>query len=73
MVVGSHWYRYADPPAAGGPEEESGNYGLVSVTDEPYEPLVSAVMRANQGLYTRLQTAGRRLSAAARRPPADGR
>jgi hypothetical protein len=73
MVVGYHWYQHADPPVAGGPEGECGNYGLVTVDDEPYEPLTSAVTRANQGLYTRLQAAGGRLSAAARRPLADGR
>jgi hypothetical protein len=73
MVVGYHWYQHADPPLAGGPEGECGNYGLVTVDDEPYEPLTSAVTRANQGLYTSLQAAGGGLSAAARRPPADGR
>jgi hypothetical protein len=73
MVVGYHWYQHADPPLAGDPEGECGNYGLVTADDEPYEPLTSAVTRANQGLYTGLQAAGEGLSAAARRLPADGR
>ncbi|MGW0662156.1 hypothetical protein [Streptodolium elevatio] len=51
-VVGHHWYRYADSPAGGRvlPDDgQNSNFGLVSVDDVPWEPLVSRIAATNAG------------------------
>lgn len=51
-VVGHHWYRYADSPPGGRAEPDDGqnsNFGLVSVDDVPWEPLVSRIAATNAG------------------------
>jgi agarase len=46
MVIGCHWDAYTD--ARG---EEGGNYGLVSLDDNPYPDLLAAITAANQAAY----------------------
>ncbi len=42
--VGAHWFEHADEPKEGrAGDGENGNYGLVTIEDEPYHEFVSAV------------------------------
>ncbi len=53
-IVGVHWYKHADEPVAGRFDGEDSNYGLVTVHDDPYWPLVEGVTRTNGNVYDRL-------------------
>jgi hypothetical protein len=49
-VVGAHWFRYADEPTNGRlGDGEDFDFGLVDIDNRPYEKLVKAMNRANQG------------------------
>ncbi|MHA3771728.1 agarase [Verrucomicrobiota bacterium sgz303538] len=48
QVVGYHWFRWVDLPKEGRFDGENSNYGIVNVQDEPYEPLVQAMTKANK-------------------------
>ena len=50
-VVGYHWFQYVDQPAEGRLDGQDGNYGLVTIRDEPYHPLVEAFSRVNREAY----------------------
>ena len=44
--VGAHWFEHADEPKEGrAGDGENGNYGLVTIEDEPYHEFVTAVTR----------------------------
>jgi hypothetical protein len=49
VMIGQIWYKYADDP----PREnrESGNYGLVTYSEEPYKELVEKVKEVNNRTY----------------------
>lgn len=52
--VGTHWFQYVDSPLTGRAYDgENYNVGFVSVTDQPYLPLVEAAKRVNAEIYTR--------------------
>ena len=52
--VGVHWFQYIDSPLTGRAlDGENYNVGFVSVTDQPYEPLVEAAKEVNANLYER--------------------
>ena len=54
QFVGAHWFQYIDSPLTGRAlDGENYNVGFVSVTDQPYEPLVDAAKRVNNKLYER--------------------
>lgn len=53
-IVGTHWFEHADQPVAGRFDGEDSNYGLVTVHDEPYQPLVWRLTRTNGNIYDRL-------------------
>ncbi|MFQ5342544.1 MAG: hypothetical protein ACE5F6_13450 [Anaerolineae bacterium] len=53
-IVGAHWFEHADEPVAGRFDGEDSNYGLVTVRDEPYQPLVQRMTRTNGNIYDRL-------------------
>jgi agarase len=53
-VVGTHWYKHADEPVAGRFDGEDSNYGLVTVHDDPYGPLVEGIARTNGNIYDHL-------------------
>ncbi|MCF2525931.1 hypothetical protein [Yinghuangia soli] len=49
-VVGVHWYRYADSPTGGRAQPDDGqdsNFGLVSSSDEPWDPVVQRMTEVN--------------------------
>lgn len=47
-VIGYHWFRWADEPREGRVDGENSNYGLVSLTDTPYQEFVAAATAANR-------------------------
>lgn len=52
--VGVHWFQYIDSPLTGRAlDGENYNVGFVSVTDQPYEPLVNAAKEVNAEIYSR--------------------
>lgn len=55
MVVGYHWFQHCDQPAEGRFDGENSNYGLVTIADEPYAPLVAALTGLNTAVYAELQ------------------
>lgn len=58
FVVGAHWFKYTDQPAEGRFDGENSNYGLVTITDEPYAEFVAVVREINRRAYqVRLGTA----------------
>ena len=50
-TVGAHWFEHTDEPVTGRFDGEDSNYGLVTVHDEPYQPLVQRMTRTNGNLY----------------------
>ncbi len=55
QFVGAHWYQYWDEPVLGRYfDGENGNYGFVSVTDDPYPEMVTAAQATNAAVYPTL-------------------
>jgi len=48
LVVGYHWFTHVDEPAEGRFDGENSNYGVVSIRDEAYLPLVDTMTRINR-------------------------
>jgi len=46
-AVGYHWFEWVDEPQEGRFDGEDSNYGLVDITDRPYQEFVEAVKQAN--------------------------
>jgi agarase len=46
-LVGYHWFEHADQPAEGRPDGENSNYGTVTITDQVYPALTSAMTSIN--------------------------
>jgi hypothetical protein len=46
-VVGAHWFQYYDEPAKGRGDGENYDFGLVDVSNKPYDPLTAAVQALN--------------------------
>jgi agarase len=53
--VGHHWFQWADQPREGRFDGENNNFGLVSLDDEPYAPLVERSATLARAAYARLQ------------------
>ncbi|MFQ3586603.1 MAG: hypothetical protein SNJ74_03460 [Fimbriimonadaceae bacterium] len=51
-VVGVHWFRYRDQPLTGRADGQSFNFGLVSITDRPYDEMVQAIRNLSANLYS---------------------
>ncbi len=48
-IVGVHWFQYLDQPVTGRLlDGENGHFGLVGITDVPYQGFVAAVRKSNQ-------------------------
>jgi hypothetical protein len=50
QIVGLHWFQYYDHPQGGREDGEDYNFGLVDISDRPYERLVEAFSRVNPDL-----------------------
>jgi len=54
-IVGVHWFQYLDQPVTGRLlDGENGHFGLVGITDIPYQGFVGAVRQANLDAATAL-------------------
>lgn len=53
FVVGTHWFQYQDQPVEGRFDGENQIIGLVTVDDEPHEPLVERMTAVNGATYPR--------------------
>ncbi|SET37905.1 beta-galactosidase [Thalassotalea agarivorans] len=52
--VGAHWFQYMDSPITGRAYDgENYNVGFISVTDQPYKPIVQAASEVNEAMYNR--------------------
>jgi len=47
-LVGYQWFEHADEPQEGRFDGENSNYGLVDITDKPYDTLVKKMTEINQ-------------------------
>jgi hypothetical protein len=50
MMIGTHWFQWADEPNTGRSDGENYNIGLVDVTDQPYPEMVDALRITHQHL-----------------------
>ena len=51
QIVGVHWFQYLDQPVTGRLlDGENGHFGLVAITDRPWQAFVKAVRKANLGV-----------------------
>lgn len=54
-IVGVHWFQYLDQPVSGRLlDGENGHFGLVAITDRPWQGFVEAVRQANLKVPARL-------------------
>ncbi|UVJ43009.1 beta-agarase [Pseudomonas sp. LS1212] len=68
-IVGAHWFQYLDQPVTGRLlDGENGHFGLVGITDVPFQGFVGAVRKSN--LQT-LQQVGKTAAAAVPDAPAE--
>jgi hypothetical protein len=56
--VGHHWFQWSDQPREGRFDGENNNFGLVSLDDDPYEPLVQRSAQMSRAAYARLHQGG---------------
>jgi hypothetical protein len=49
-AVGYHWFEWSDEPKEGRFDGEDSNYGLVDITDKPYQDFVGAVKATNEAV-----------------------
>jgi hypothetical protein len=49
--VGYHWFEYMDEPKGGRFDGENGNYGLVTIDDEPYTEFVERLEAVNRRVW----------------------
>ncbi|MNN34281.1 hypothetical protein D3C81_1480820 [compost metagenome] len=62
-IVGAHWFQYLDQPVTGRLlDGENGHFGLVGITDVPYQGFVAAVRKSN---LQRMQQLGKTAASAA--------
>ena len=54
-IVGVHWFQYLDQPASGRLlDGENGHFGLVGITDVPFQGFVESVRKSNLGALEQL-------------------
>jgi len=49
-AVGYHWFEWSDEPKEGRFDGEDSNYGLVDISDKPYQEFVAAVEATNEAV-----------------------
>ncbi|QJP94229.1 beta-galactosidase [Pseudomonas fluorescens] len=65
-IVGVHWFQYLDQPVTGRLlDGENGHFGLVGVTDLPYQGFVETVRKSNLATLEQLGKAAEKAAAAA--------
>lgn len=57
-IVGVHWFQYLDQPASGRLlDGENGHFGLVGITDVPFQGFVESVRKSNLGVLEQVSKA----------------
>jgi hypothetical protein len=65
-IVGVHWFQYLDQPVTGRLlDSENGHFGLVGVTDLPYQGFVETVRKSNLATLDQLGKEAEKAAAAA--------
>lgn len=73
-IVGVHWFQYLDQPVTGRLlDGENGHFGLVGVTDLPYQGFVEAVRKSNLQALDQLGKEAEKAAAAAGHEAEGGR
>ncbi|HGM5552606.1 TPA: beta-galactosidase [Pseudomonas putida] len=73
-IVGVHWFQYLDQPATGRLlDGENGHFGLVGITDLPYQGFVEAVRKSNLQAVDQLGKEAEKAAAAAGHEAEGGR
>ncbi|AYC33831.1 beta-agarase [Pseudomonas cavernae] len=68
-IVGVHWFQYLDQPVTGRLlDGENGHFGLVGITDRPFQGFVEAARKANLGVGKTLLTAAKAPAAESSKP-----
>lgn len=52
LVVGVHWFQYADQPISGRPDGENFQAGLIDITDRPHVEFTDAVREIGDRIYS---------------------
>ncbi|MDX9673217.1 MULTISPECIES: beta-galactosidase [unclassified Pseudomonas] len=73
-IVGVHWFQYLDQPVTGRLlDGENGHFGLVGITDLPYQGFVEAVRKSNLQVIDQLGKEAEKAAAVAGHEAAGGR
>lgn len=73
-IVGVHWFQYLDQPVTGRLlDGENGHFGLVGITDLPYQGFVEAVRKSNLQAVDQLGKEAEKAAAAAGHEAEGGR
>lgn len=65
-IVGVHWFQYLDQPATGRLlDGENGHFGLVGITDLPFQGFVDSVRKSNLAAVDQLRNEAQKASAQA--------
>ena len=73
-IVGVHWFQYLDQPATGRLlDGENGHFGLVGITDLPYQGFVETVRKSNLQALDQLGKEAEKAAAVAGHEAAGGR
>lgn len=73
-IVGVHWFQYLDQPATGRLlDGENGHFGLVGITDLPYQGFVETVRKSNLQALDQLGKEAEKAAAAAGHEAEGGR
>lgn len=59
MVIGAHWFEFADQSPQGRFDGENSNYGVVDIHNRPYTQLLSAMKQTNQRIHAIHAESGR--------------
>jgi hypothetical protein len=50
MVIGAHWFEFADQSPQGRFDGENSNYGVVDIHHQPYKEMLTAMKKTNDGI-----------------------
>jgi hypothetical protein len=50
MVIGAHWFEFADQSPQGRWDGENSNYGIVDIHHQPYKEMLSAMKKTNDSI-----------------------
>ncbi|QJI27649.1 beta-agarase [Pseudomonas sp. ADAK18] len=72
-IVGVHWFQYLDQPVTGRLlDGENGHFGLVGITDVPFQGFVDSVRKSNMAMVDQLGKEAEKAKAASAAHAGDG-